>query len=370
MIYMDYTAHTPPSSEVLRRFVDCETNHPFNPNSTNSLATQTRQQLDEAIQTMANRLEVNSKCLHMTASATEANNMAIKGLCKAYRQQGKHIVTTYLEHSSVNGPIGALLNEGYEVDYIEVTHEGIIDLEHLEELLRPDTVLVAVTHVDGEVGLVQPIQDIGACIKKHSKALFHVDGTQAVGKVPISLKNVDSYVVAAHKFYGLSGVGACYIKDGLMIEPLLHGGLSHSPFRSGTPTLGLIDAMAYAMDTAMENQASHYTYVEGLNHRIRHRMKGLKTIHINSTDKSTPHILNISFYKHSGEEVKEALAQRGICVSTKAACVAQKAPSRPVYALTKNRKLALSTLRISLSHYTTEEEVDILIESLVEIVGE
>lgn len=370
MIYMDYTAHTAPSKEVLARFVECERNHPFNPNSSNSLAKQTRQQLDDAIQTMASRLEVSSQCLHMTASATEANNMAIKGLCKAYRHKGKHILTTYLEHSSVNGPIGALLNEGYEVDYIEVNAQGTIDLEHLGELLRPDTVLVAIAHVDGEVGLIQPIQEIGACIKEHSSALFHVDGTQAVGKVPISLKNVDSYVYAAHKFYGLTGAGACYIKEGLMIEPLLHGGLSHSPFRSGTPALGLIDAMAYAMDIAMENQPSNYVYVEGLNRRIRHRIKGMKAIHINSTDRSTPHILNLSFYNHSGAKVKEALAAKGICVSTKAACVAQNAPSRPVYALTKNRKLALSTLRISLSHYTTEDEVDIFIESLLTILGE
>lgn len=370
MIYLDYTAHTPPSPEVLKRFVDCESSNPFNPNSNHSLAKQTRQQLDDAIKRMANLLEVPGECLHMTGSATEANNMAIKGLTKAYRNKGKHIVTTFLEHSSVNGPIGALLNEGYEVEYVDIKPDGTVDLEHLEELLRPDTVLVSICHVDGEVGLVQPIQAIGACIQEHSKAFFHVDGTQAVGKVPISLENVDSYVFAAHKFYGLSGVGACFIKEGLIIEPLLHGGLSHSPFRSGTPTLALIDTMAYAMDEAMKKQAAYYEQVEGLNQRIRNRMGEVKAIHINSTEKSVPHILNISFYHHNGEDVKEALAQKGICVSTKAACCAQKAPSRPVYAVTKNRKLALSTLRISLSHLTTEDEVDALIESLLTIVGE
>ncbi|WP_461206815.1 cysteine desulfurase family protein [Clostridium sp. DL1XJH146] len=369
MIYLDYAANTPASGEVIKRFADCELNYPMNPNANNPLAAEAKIKLKKAKEQIAKCLGVHSQELIFTSSGTESNNLAIKGIAKEHGARRKHIITSFLEHSSVLGPIGQLEKEGYEIDYVDIDKQGRVEKEHLKELLRQDTLLVALCQVDSEMGIVQDIEEIGSLIKEKSSAFFHVDGTQAVGKIFKSLKYVDSYTFAGHKFYGLNGSACLVLKEDVIIEPLHHGGLSISPFRSGTPSLALIDSLAFALNKMDENHKENYEYVKGLNEQLRSFFKQFDFVRINSTEESAPFILNITLKKIKAEQVKNKLAEENIFVSTKSACSSPFAPSRAVFALTKDKKAAISTLRISLSHLTTKEEVDIFKASFENIVN-
>lgn len=357
MIYLDYAANTPVCKESLEYFVKCEQEFPFNPNSGNLLAIPTRKAMEEATEVIGSILNVSNREIIYTSTATEANNLAIKGIARHYKNRGRHIITSYLEHSSVNGAISALMNEGFEVEYVSIDKDGKIDQTHLLELLRPDTIIVSICHVDSEIGLIQDVQELGKLIKENSTSYFHVDGTQALGKIPVDLNYIDAYSFAAHKIYGLNGCGGLVVKEGIIIEPQMHGGVSTTPFRSGTPSLSLIGAMSVALKIAHENLNTRYEQVTVLNHFLVKRLAQYQDVIINSTVKSSPYILNISFKTIKSELFVDSLAQKGICLSSKSACCAPNTPSRPVMALTNNRKLALSTLRISLSHLTTMEEL-------------
>lgn len=358
MIYLDFAANTPANKEVLQKFIDVETNHPFNPNANNTLVQETKALYDTSMDKLAGLLGVEKSEIVMTSSATESNNMLIKGIAKHYKGKGKHIITTFLEHSSVNGPIGALIQEGYDVDYIDINDDGLIDMDHLKELLREDTVLVSICHVDSEIGLIQPINEIGQFVKENSNSFVHVDGTQALGKIQVELDYIDSYSFAAHKFYGINGCGGLVIKKGLVIEPLHHGGISSSQFRSGTPALGLIVSTVLALELSINKLDEHLLQAKTFNELILNKLSTYPLVRMNSNKHSIPYIINLSFKNIKGEMFKDRLAQKQICVSTKSACSAAFAPSRSVFALTKDRKAARSTLRVSLGHTTTIEEVE------------
>ena len=357
MIYLDYAANTPVSEAVLQRFVDCERAYPMNPNSNNLLAEEAKTRLSQGKEIIAECLKVQPEEIIFTSSGTESNNLAIKGIAKEYGARKKHIITSFLEHSSVLGPIGQLEKDGFEVDYVEIDQQGQIELDHLKELLREDTLLVSLCQVDSEMGIWQDIENIGRFIKEQSSAFFHVDGTQAVGKVNQSFKNVDSYTFAGHKIYGFNGSACLILKKNVIIEPLHHGGLSISPYRSGTPSLGLIDSLAFALQNMGKSRVENYQYVKELNEQLRSFFERFDFVRINSTKKSIPFILNITINGIKAEIVKNKLAKQNIFVSTKSACSSPYAPSRAVYALTKDKKGARSTLRISLSHLTTREEL-------------
>lgn len=370
MIYLDYAANTPADIKVLDKFVEIEQAHIFNANSTNSLAKETKELYEKSVSTIAEIIGVSSSELIMTSSATESNNLLIKGIAKHKKGRGKHIITTFLEHSSVNGPIGALINEGYEVDYVNIDSNGHVDQEHLLELLRDDTILVAVCHVDSEIGLIQNINELGSLIQEHSTSHFHVDGTQALGKINVDLTHVDSYSFAAHKFYGINGCGGLVLKSGIIIEPLHHGGISSTQFRSGSPALGLVASSSLALELCYDSLEERLAKVENLNKIIINQLAVYDKVRINSTSTSSPYIINISFKQIKGEVFKNKLAEVGICLSTKSACSAVFAPSRAVHALTNDRKAARSTLRISLSHLTTKDEVKEFLDRFDNIYNE
>ena len=173
-----------------------------------------------------------------TSGASEANNFALKSIARLERHHGKHIISTPLEHSSVSGSLTALQEQGYEIDLVDIKQDGTVDLAHLRELLRPDTILVAVTAVDSELGVVQPVTEIAALLKDYPHCHLHVDATQAVGKLPLpSFEGIDTLSLTAHKFYGLNGIGVLVKRRGLALEPLIHGGESTTIYRSGTPTV-------------------------------------------------------------------------------------------------------------------------------------
>lgn len=362
MIYLDYAANTPVRGEVLAVFEKTSREYIANPNSSHRLGELAKIRLDECTRRTLETLGVPEHEIVYTSGASESNNLAFKGVADKYKNRGKHIITTYLEHSSVNGAAAYLQNAGFEVEYVDITQEGIVDLNQLKELLRSDTILVSLCYVDSEIGLHQPIEQIGAILSAYPNCIFHVDATQAVGKIPVSLENVDLFTFSPHKFYGLNGCGALVKKPGVMLEPMLHGGISTTPYRSGTPALSLVAALDEALFLAVPDIEKNYVYVETLNETLRRELKQFENVRINSTANSTPFILNVSLLGMKVPALLQKLETYDIYLSSKSACCAPNTISRPVYALTKDKKAALSTLRISLSHLTTADEIDLFLE--------
>ena len=363
MIYLDYSANTPADPSALDAFLDTERRFPGNPNSNHPAGLAAREALAAATDSIADMLHILPSEIICTSGASEANNLAIKGIARAQRHSGKHIISTPLEHPSVSGPLTYLQEQGWEIDLVEIGRDGKIDLENLKELLRTDTVLVAVTAVDSELGAVQPISEITKLLRNYPNCRLHVDATQAVGKIPFSFDGIDTASFAAHKFYGLNGSGMLYKRNDLIIEPLIHGGSGTSLYRSGTPTLGLVRALETALCLAIPAVPERYAYVKGLNERLRAALEQYPAAYINSPADAVPHILNLSVQGVKGTRFQQALAEKGVCVSVKSACSTDGTPSRAVFAVSRDRKNALSSWRISLSHLTTEEEIGAFLEA-------
>lgn len=358
MIYLDYAANTPVNEEVVNVFRDVSLKFIANPNSSHTLGLKAKERLDDSTKKIAELLNVKESEIIYTSGASESNNLAIKGIAQQYKKFGKHIITSYLEHSSVNGAMGYLQNQGFEIEYVDITDSGLVDLNHLKEIIRYDTILVSICYVDSELGLKQQVDEIGNIISAHPRCYFHVDATQAVGKIPVAFENVDLVTFTPHKFYGLNGCGVLIKKEKVLLEPLIHGGISTSDFRSGTPALNMIAACEKALSISYENMEDSYEYVKKLNDTIRASLKKYNAIKINSNENSVPFILNISIPNINTEIFKMELDKEGIYLSTKSACCAPKTVSRPVYAVTKDKKNALSTLRISLSYLTTKDDIN------------
>jgi cysteine desulfurase len=358
MIYLDHAATTPVCEEVLQVFYNVSKSYIGNPNSSHKLGREAGAYLDSCTKNIADLLGVKENEIIYTSGATEANNLAIKGIANGYKRYGRHIISTYLEHSSVTGPLTALQNLGYEIDYVDILENGLVDLDHLKELLREDTILVSIGYVDSELGIEQNIEQIGDILLNYPHCFFHVDATQAIGKIPVSLEKVDLATFTPHKFYGINGCGVLVKKENIIIEPLIHGGISTTPFTSGTPTLALVAALEKALILATDDLESKYNYVKQLNATLREHLKQYPNVRINSTDHAVPYILNISIKGADTMAFQRELENYDIYVSTKSACCAPNTPSRAVYAITKDRKLALSTLRVSLSHHTTEKDIE------------
>lgn len=358
MIYLDYAANTPVDELVLSTYCEVSRDYPANPNSPHALGKKAKECLDGCTNQIASLLNVRPDEIIYTSGASESNNLAIKGAARQYRARGRHIITTYLEHSSVNGAVMYLQSQGYEIDYVDLTPDGLVDLESLKGLMRDDTVLVSICYVDSEVGIRQRIGEIAQLLAGYPNCLFHVDATQAVGKIPLDFSGVDLVTFAPHKFYGPNGCGVLIKKAPVLLEPLIHGGISTTPFRSGTPALPLIAASAKALELACGGLAENCDYVSGLNAKLREALSQNRAVKINSTKESVPFILNLSILGAKSEDFQEYLSQNDIFLSTKSACCAPGTVSRPVYAVTGDRRAALSTLRVSLSHLTTQDEVE------------
>ena len=369
MIYLDYTADTPPDERVLRTYADISSQYYANPNSAHSEGRSAKAVIDEAISDISGMLGVKPDELIFTSGASEANNLAVKGLAFANRRRGKHIISTFLEHSSVSGALTFLQEQGWEIDLVNILPDGKADLDDLRSLLRKDTVLCAVCAVDSELGTVQPIAGIAEILKDYPDCRLHVDATQAIGKTPFSFAGADTVSFASHKFYGLKGCGVLYKRAGTVLEPLIHGGASSKIYRSGTPNTAAIAACGTALDIALSGLDERVSYVAGLNGRIRSELAKMPRIRLNSPEDAVPHILNISVNGIRGERMRELMDERGICISVKSACSVPNTPSRAVYAVSHDRKNALSSFRVSLSHLTTDEEIGEFLKALNEIIN-
>ena len=357
MIYLDYSANTPVDEAVLQRFCEVERNCPGNANSRHAAGTAAKAAIDAATQSIARSLNVQPAEIIYTSGASEANNFAIKSIARLERHHGKHIISTPLEHSSVSGSLTALQEQGYEIDLLDIRQDGTADLDHLKELLRPDTILVAVTAVDSELGVVQPVAEIAEILKAYPHCHFHVDATQAIGKLPVSFEGIDTMSLTAHKFYGLNGIGLLLKRRGLALEPLIHGGESTTIYRSGTPTVSLASSLECALEMAVNDLPQRAEKVKQLNAELRTALSAYPKVRINSPENAIPHILNLSVQNVKGTVFQRVLNEHGVCVSVKSACSSDGLPSRAVFAVSRDRRNALSSWRISLSHLTTTEEI-------------
>lgn len=358
MIYLDYSANTPADPAVLRRFCEVEQQFPGNPNARHAAGRAAKAVLDAATREIAYALAVRPAELIYTSGATEANNHALKGLAALGASAGRHIISTPLEHSSVRETLSALQAQGFAVETVRVNADGKVDLENLRSLLRPDTVLVTACAVDSELGIVQPIAQVAEILRDFPSCRFHVDATQAIGKIPVSFEGVDTMSLTAHKLYGLNGIGLLIKRRRWELEPLIHGGVGTTPYRSGTPTTALACSMALALQTALDAQAQRYAVVQQYNSRLRTALGAYPKVRINSPADAVPHILNLSVQDVKGSVFQRELDSNGVCVSVKSACSSDGLPSQAVLAVSGDRRNALSSWRISLSYLTTEQELD------------
>lgn len=363
MIYLDYSANTPVDARVLEQFCAVERRCIGNANSHHQAGSAAKAEIDAATIKIAFLLGVQPAEIIYTSGASEANNFALKGLARLSRHTGRHIISTPLEHSSVSGTLTALQEQGYEIDLLDVKQDGTVDLEHLKDLLRPDTICVAVTLVDSELGVVQPVQEIAAILKAYPHCHLHVDATQAVGKIPVSFEGVDTMSLTAHKFYGLNGIGLLIKRRNLVLEPLIHGGESTTIYRSGTPTVALASSLACALNLAVTDLPGRVDHVAKLNAELRAALSTYPLVRINSPEHAIPHVLNLSVQNVKGTVFQRELDAKGVCVSVKSACSSDGLPSRAVFAVSRDRRNALSSWRISLSHLTTEDEIKAFLQA-------
>ena len=360
MVYLDYSATTPVREEVLDTYTRVCREFVGNPNSLHSLGVKAKELIDASSEQIADILGVKPCEIIYTSGASEANNTAIKGVCLKYQNRGKHIITTELEHSSVIAPLNYLTTLGYEVDFVSLDENGLVDLDDLKEKLREDTILVSIASVNSEVGVKQDLKAISEIVHNNGRTLFHSDVTQSVGKEKIDFSCLDLASLSCQKFYGMKGIGALIKKEKLVIEPLIHGGKSTTVFRSGTPATPLIASFAKALRLAYEDYDIKYQQVKELKKYLIDKIKDFD-ITINSNDYCLPHMVNISLHGIKSEVMLHALEEKEIFISTQTACSVGNY-SKAVFAITHDKDLASSSLRISLSYLTTKEELDIFVE--------
>ena len=367
MTYLDYSATTPVNDEVLNTFNFVTKKYMGNSNSLHKLGVEAKNVINASTLQIAKLLNIKENEIIYTSGASEANNTVIKGIAYEYKNRGKRIISTRLEHSSIYGPLKQLELEGFKVDYVK-TNNGIVDLNDLEKLMDDDVILVSICTVNSETGLLEPIDEIGKLLKKYPKCFFHTDMTQALGKVKIDLKNVDLASFSAHKIYGLDGIGLLYKKENIHISPLISGGKSTTIYRSGTPCVGLIASLSKAIRLSLESLDKRYEYVSNLNNILKKELSKLD-ITINSNEFCIPHILNISINPVKPETMLHALEAFDIYISTKTAC-STSLESTSVFELTHDQILSRYSLRISLSYLTKIEEINYFIEKFSECLNE
>ncbi len=341
-----------------------------NPSSLHKKGVKAEQYIKEAKETIAKFLKVEPKEIVFTSGGTESNNMALIGSAYANQRRGKHIITTRIEHASVYEPLMHLEKEGFQITYLPVDEHGIVKIDALKEALTDETILVSIMYVNNEIGSIQPIEEIGKIIKSYREdILFHVDAIQAYGKLKIYPKRakIDLLSVSGHKIHGPKGSGFLYIKDKTKIQPILFGGGQQKGMRSGTENVPAIAGLSLASKLMYEN---HGEKIEKLNILKERFIKGVSEIeNVTNNSGEAPHIISISFPGVRSEVLLHALEEKGVYVSSGSACSSNHpAISGTLKAIGLDKNHWESTLRFSLSIFTTEEEVDFAIQCLKELV--
>jgi cysteine desulfurase len=365
---MDYSATTPVDPRVVDKMIPYLREQFGNPASrSHAYGWDAERAVEEARENVAALVNADPREIIWTSGATESDNLAIKGAAHFYKSKGKHIITVKTEHKAVLDTCRELEREGYEVTYLDVKDDGLIDLDVFKAALRPDTILVSVMHVNNEIGVIQDIETIGE-ICREKGIIFHVDAAQSTGKAPIDLQKlkVDLMSFSAHKTYGPKGIGALYVrrKPRVRIEAQMHGGGHERGMRSGTLATHQIVGMGEAFRIAREEMATENERVRMLRDRLLKGLSEIEETYVNGDmEKRVPHNLNISFNFVEGESL--IMAVKDVAVSSGSACTsASLEPSYVLRALGRNDELAHSSIRFTVGRFTTEQDVDYVINLL------
>ena len=372
-IYLDYSATTPVDPRVVDAMVPWLYENFGNPASrSHAFGWESEEAVERAREEVAKLVNADPREIVWTSGATESNNLAIKGAANFYAERGKHIITVKTEHKAVLDTCRELERQGFEVTYLNVKDNGLIDLDVFKAALRPDTVLVSVMMVNNEIGVIQDVESLGE-ICREKGIIFHVDAAQATGKVEIDLQKlkVDLMSFSAHKTYGPKGIGALYVrrKPRIRIEAQMHGGGHERGFRSGTLATHQIVGMGEAFRLAREEMGTENERIRMLRDRLWNGLSQIEEVYLNGDmDQRVPHNLNVSFNYVEGESLIMAIKE--LAVSSGSACTsASLEPSYVLRALGRNDELAHSSIRFTLGRFTTEKEVDFAIELLKSRVG-
>ena len=373
-VYLDNSATTRCFDEVAQIMHQVMCEDYGNPSSMHHKGVEAEQHLRYAKETLAKILKVNEKEILFTSGGTESDNIALIGAAMANHRRGRHLITTAIEHPAIIQPMAFLENQGFRVTYLPVDREGRISLKDLERAMRSDTILVSIMHTNNEIGSIQPIGEAGALIKRmNPHTLFHVDAVQGFGKFRIypSKMHIDMLSVSGHKIHGPKGVGFLYIREGTTVNPIIYGGGQQKGMRSGTENVPGIAGLAKAAELVYANLDEDMDRMYKLRDMFIHGVRDIDSVRINGCPgrEGAAHIVSLSVRGVRSEVLLHTLEERGIYVSAGSACASNKPqPSATLKAIGLERDLLDSTIRFSISVFTTEEEIQYTIQALSEVI--
>lgn len=373
MIYLDNAATTKTAPEVVEAMLPYFTENYGNPSTIYSLGSTSKKAVNEARRTIADALGAKQEEIYFTAGGSESDNWALKATAEAYESKGKHIITTKIEHHAILHTCEYLEKRGFEITYLNVDRDGLIDLEELKAAIRPDTILISVMFANNEIGTIEPIEEIGA-IAKERNVLFHTDAVQAFGQVPIDVDklHIDMLSASGHKLNGPKGIGFLYIRSGLKLRSFIHGGSQERSRRAGTENVPGIVGLGKAVERAlriMDEKTKHE--IELRDYLIERVEKEIPYCWVNGhRTKRLPGNVNFSFLYIEGESMLIMLDMKGICASSGSACTSGSLdPSHVLLAIGLKHEEAHGSLRLTLSEENTKEQMDFVVDNLKQIVA-
>lgn len=373
-IYMDHAATTFVKPDVIESMIPFLKEYFGNPSSLYSLGRENKEAIETAREKLAKALGAKPEEIYFTSGGTESDNWAIKGTAFSERKRGKHIITTAIEHHAVLYPCEYLEGHGFDITYLPVDRYGLVDPAELEAALREDTILISVMYANNEIGTIEPIQEIGK-VAKENDVLFHTDAVQAIGAVPLDMKqkhkDVDMLSLSSHKFYGPKGAGALFIREGTKIDNFMHGGGQERGKRAGTENVAGIVGMGKAIELATANIEKHNAEILKMRDRLLSGVLEIPDCRLNGhPEKRLSGNLNFSFEYIEGESLLLMLDQMGVCSSTGSACSSgSQEISHVLKAIGLTPEIAQGSLRLTLGDANSEEDIDYVLNVLPEIVG-
>ncbi|NRT33477.1 cysteine desulfurase [Clostridium beijerinckii] len=371
-VYMDYSATTYVKPEVLEEMLPYFTEKFGNPSSFYGISRETKRAIDKAREQIAEALNCLPDEVYFTGGGSEADNWAIKGIASAHKNKGNHIITTKIEHHAVLHTCEYLEKNGFDVTYLDVDEEGFIKLDDLRNAITDKTILVSIMFANNEIGTIQSIKEIGE-ICREKKVFFHTDAVQAVGNVPVDVKemNIDMLSLAGHKIYGPKGIGVLYIKKGIKIDNLIHGGAQEKNRRAGTENIASIVGLGKALELATNNLEEHMKRLTALREKLIAGLLEIPYTKLNGPrgDKRLPGNVNVCFRFIEGESILLSLDFKGVCASSGSACTSGSLdPSHVLLAIGLPHEIAHGSLRLSMGEGSTEEDVDYVLEVVPPII--
>ncbi|AQS09240.1 cysteine desulfurase IscS [Clostridium saccharobutylicum] len=371
-VYMDYSATTYVKPEVLEEMLPYFTQKFGNPSSFYGISRETKKAIDKAREQVAKALNCLPDEVYFTGGGSEADNWAIKGIASAHKNKGNHIITTKVEHHAVLHTCQYLEKNGFDVTYLDVDEEGFINLDDLRNAITDKTILVSIMFANNEIGTIQPIKEIGE-ICKEKKVYFHTDAVQAVGNIPVDVKemNIDMLSLAGHKIYGPKGIGVLYIKKGIKIDNLIHGGAQERNRRAGTENIASIVGIGRAIELAHNNLEEHMKKLTALRDKLMDGLLKIPYTRLNGPrgDKRLPGNVNVCFRFIEGESILLSLDFKGVCASSGSACTSGSLdPSHVLLAIGLPHEIAHGSLRLTMGEGSSEEDVDYVLDVVPPII--